>query len=88
MKTAVSTGTILEINANPLRLDLRDSHVRRAVELGVKIAINTDAHRPEHFAFRHFGVAVGQRGWLPKEQVVNTWSLEQFLAYLNKENSR
>ena len=60
---------------------------RRAVELGVKIAINTDAHRPEHFAFRHFGVAVGQRGWLPKEQVVNTWPLEQFLAYLNKEKA-
>ncbi len=87
LKTAVSTGTILEINANPSRLDLRDSHVRRAVELGAKIAINTDAHRPEHFEFRHFGVAVGQRGWLPKEQVVNTWPLEQFLAYLNKEKS-
>ncbi|MBE2224193.1 MAG: DNA polymerase/3'-5' exonuclease PolX, partial [Anaerolineae bacterium] len=85
LETAVATGTILEINANPSRLDLRDSHVRRAVELGVKIAINTDAHRPEHFAFRHFGVAVGQRGWLAKEQVVNTWPLEQFLAYIRKE---
>ena len=83
LETAVSSRTILEINANPRRLDLRDSHVRRAAALGVKIAINTDAHRPEHFAFRHFGVAVGQRGWLPKEQVVNTWPLAQFLAYLN-----
>jgi DNA polymerase (family 10) len=85
LETAVSTGTILEINANPNRLDLRDSHVRRAVELGVKIAINTDAHRPEHFAFRHFGVAVGQRGWLPKDQVVNTWPLERFLSYLGRD---
>jgi DNA polymerase (family 10) len=88
LETTVSTGTILEINANPSRLDLRDSHVRRAVELGAKIAINTDAHRPEHFDFRHFGVAVGQRGWLPKEQVVNTWPVEQFLAYLKKEKPR
>jgi DNA polymerase (family 10) len=88
LETAVSTGTILEINANPSRLDLRDSHVRRAVELGAKIAINTDAHRPEHFDFRHFGVAVGQRGWLPKEQVVNTWPVEQFLAYLKEEKPR
>lgn len=86
LETAVSTGTILEINANPSRLDLRDSHVRRAVELGLKIAINTDAHRPEHFAFRHFGVAVGQRGWLPKEQVINTWPLAQFLAYLQEKS--
>jgi DNA polymerase (family 10) len=88
LKTAVITGTILEINANPRRLDLRDSHVRRAVELGAKIAINTDAHRPEHFAYRHFGVAVGQRGWLPKEQVVNTWPVEKFLAFLQKEKPR
>ncbi len=88
LETAVATGTILEINANPRRLDLRDSHVRRAVEVGVKIAINTDAHRPEHFAFRHFGVSVGQRGWLPAEQVVNTWPIEKFLAYLQEGKSR
>ncbi len=88
LETAVATGTILEINANPSRLDLRDNHVRRAVELGAKIAINTDAHRPEHFVFRHFGVSVGQRGWLPKEQVVNTWPIEKFLAYVEKEKPR
>ncbi len=88
LETAVATGTILEINANPRRLDLRDSHVRRAVEVGAKIAINTDAHRPEHFAFRHFGVSVGQRGWLPAEQVVNTWPIEKFLAYLQEGKSR
>jgi DNA polymerase (family 10) len=88
LKTAVATGTILEINAHPSRLDLRDSHVRRAVELGVKIAINTDAHHPDHFAFRHFGVAVAQRGWLTKENVVNTWPVEQFLAFVKMEKPR
>ena len=88
LKTAVATGTILEINANPSRLDLRDSHVRRAVELGVKIAINTDAHHPDHFAFCHFGVSVAQRGWLLKENVVNTWPIEQFLAFVKREKPR
>ncbi len=85
LKTAVSTHTILEINANPQRLDLRDSHVRRAVELGAKIAINTDAHHPDHFAFRHYGVAVAQRGWATPDAVVNTWPLTQFLAYVQQE---
>ncbi|MCZ7671985.1 MAG: PHP domain-containing protein [Chloroflexi bacterium] len=86
LKTAVATQTILEINANPQRLDLRDVHVRRAVELGAILAINTDAHHPTHFQFRHFGVAVGQRGWLPKEQVVNSWPLAQFLTFIKREN--
>ena len=86
LATAVSTQTILEINANPQRLDLRDSHVRRAVELGAKIAINTDAHHPDHFAFRHYGVAVAQRGWATPDVVVNTWPVEQFLAFLQEKN--
>ncbi len=87
LKTAVATRTILEINANPQRLDLRDSHVRRAVDLGVYLAINTDAHHPDHFQFRHYGVAVGQRGWLPKNQVVNTWPLTQFLNFIHQKTT-
>ncbi|MBK6327605.1 MAG: DNA polymerase/3'-5' exonuclease PolX [Chloroflexi bacterium] len=85
LETAVSTRTILEINANPERLDLRDSHVRRAIALGAKIAINTDAHHPDQFAFRHFGVAVAQRGWATAESIVNTWPVEQFLAFVQRE---
>jgi DNA polymerase (family X) len=85
LKTAVATNTILEINANPQRLDLRDSHVRRAIELGVKLAINTDAHAPDHFALRHYGVAVAQRGWATADDVVNTWPLEQLMALFHKE---
>ena len=63
LHAAARNGTIMEINANPRRLDLRDSHVRRAVELGVKVAINTDAHSEEHLDFMRFGVATAQRGW-------------------------
>lgn len=83
LQTAVSTQTILEINANPRRLDLRDSHVRRAMDLGVLLAVNCDAHRDEHFNFLHYGIATAQRGWATTDRVVNSWPLsrlEQFLA--------
>ncbi len=83
---AAATGTILEINANPARLDLRDIHARMAVEHGVKIAINTDAHRPEEFELRHFGVATAQRGWVGSANVINTWSYERLREYLDRNN--
>jgi DNA polymerase (family 10) len=81
LATAVATNTILEINANPHRLDLQDTHVRRAVELGVKLSINTDAHHPDHFELRHYGVATAQRGWATAENIVNPWPLPKLLAY-------
>jgi DNA polymerase (family 10) len=81
---AVRTGTILEINANPRRLDLRDSHVRLAVEARVKLAINTDAHHFDQLDLSHYGVAVAQRGWATAKDVVNTWPLEEFLAYISR----
>lgn len=82
LETAVSTHTILEINANPRRLDLRDNHVRRAIELGATLAINCDAHHPDQFDYLQYGVATAQRGWATAESVVNTWSLEKFLTHL------
>ncbi|MFO7537736.1 MAG: DNA polymerase/3'-5' exonuclease PolX [Chloroflexota bacterium] len=88
LETAVATQTILEINANPRRLDLRDNHVRRAVELGIPLAINTDAHHVDQFSLRHFGVATAQRGWATPDLIVNTWPLEKFLAYLKIDDGR
>lgn len=82
LETAVSTQTILEINANPRRLDLRDSHVRRAVELGVTLAINCDAHHIDQFNLLHYGVATAQRGWASAGQIVNTWPLPKLLQFL------
>ncbi len=82
-ESAAATGTILEINANPQRLDLKDIHVRRALELGIKISINSDAHHANQFDLMHYGVATAQRGWATAEAVVNTWPLSQFLAYLH-----
>ena len=82
LAAAERTGTILEINAHWMRLDLRDVHVRRAVELGVKLAINTDAHKAADFENRHYGVATAQRGWATAADVVNTWPIEQLLAHI------
>ena len=88
LAAAAATGTILEINAHPARLDLRDTHVRRAVALGVRIAINTDAHRPEEFDNRGYGVATAQRGWATAADVVNTWPLDEFLALVQSKERR
>ena len=81
---AAEMGTILEINANPSRLDLRDVHVKMAVEAGVRLSINTDAHHPDHFDFRQFGVATAQRGWAAATDVVNTWEIERLEQYVNR----
>jgi DNA polymerase (family 10) len=83
-RAAVRTGTILEINANPQRLDLRDNHVRRAVQLGVKLSINCDAHAADHFEFLPYGVALAQRGWAQANDIVNTWSVEKLITFVGK----
>jgi DNA polymerase (family 10) len=80
LRVAAETGTMIEINAAPERLDLDDAHVRRAVELHVGLVINTDAHRPEDFDNLLFGVATARRGWAGPEHVVNTLPLEALLA--------
>lgn len=82
---AAAHRTLLEINANPNRLDLRDSHARRAIERGVNLSINCDAHHPDHFGFLHYGVATAQRAWATPENVVNTWSVTELLAFLKRE---
>lgn len=74
----------LEINANPHRLDLDDLHARRAVELGIKLTISTDAHRPAELDNMHFGVATAQRGWVTASDVVNTWSLDRVLEWVGR----
>ncbi len=81
---AARTGTILEINANPQRLDLNDSHIRRALEVGVKLAINTDAHEPGQLDLIHYGIATAHRGWVTAGDVVNTWSQDQLLGWLKR----
>jgi DNA polymerase (family 10) len=84
LRAAAETGTAMEINAYPDRLDLRDAHVRRAVELGCKLAINTDAHSARDLEYLFFGVATARRGGARAEDVINTWDLETLLSWANR----
>ena len=81
-RAALETGTALEINAAPERLDLKDSHVLRAAELGVPIVISTDSHSHTHLDKMCFGVAVARRGWCEAKHILNTLPLEEFLAFI------
>lgn len=77
------TGTVLEIDALPDRLDLRDEHVRKAVAAGVPLVIDSDAHAAAHLGFpERYGIAVARRGWATAKDVINTLPVEQFLARL------
>jgi DNA polymerase (family 10) len=83
-RTAAQTGTALEINAFPDRLDLRDEHVLWAKRQGVKFAIDTDSHSTVHLPFMRYGVGTAQRGWLTKDDVINTWPLAKLRRFLKK----
>jgi DNA polymerase (family 10) len=84
LQAAAETGVALEINAHPARLDLNEGYARRAVELGCRLAINTDAHTPEDFALRPYGVGVARRGWVERKDVVNAWPLPRVLRWLER----
>lgn len=75
----------LEINAHWMRLDLRDIHVRAAVEAGVNIAIDCDVHHPDDFENLRFGVMTGRRGWLTKDLCVNTWTAAKLEKWLKSK---
>ena len=79
IRWAKEYGKILELNASPYRLDLATEHLIMAQEAGVHIAINTDAHAIEQLDVMDIGVKYGQKAWLKKETVVNTWPLDKFI---------
>jgi DNA polymerase (family 10) len=82
LQAARDTGTALEINASPERLDLKDTHAYRARELGVPLVINTDSHHHTHLDKRRFGVAVARRAWCRPEDILNTMSRKEFLEVI------
>ncbi len=82
-RAAADTGTALEINASPERLDLKDSHAFRARELGVPLVISTDAHTTEGLNNTRFGVGVARRAWCEPHNVLNTLPFDKFLEYLH-----
>jgi len=83
-QAALETGTALEVNASPSRLDLKDSHVRRAVELGIPLVVSTDAHHPDQLAQMPYGVATARRGWAGPAHILNTRPLEEVLAFFRR----
>ena len=84
IKATKEYGVALEVNAYPERLDLKDTHIRLAVEHGAKLVVNTDAHAPDHFRYLDLGVAQVRRGWGTKADVLNTKSAELLLRSLQK----
>jgi DNA polymerase (family 10) len=82
IKAAKKYGVALEVDSFPDRLDLNDTNVKKAVDAGVKIVIDTDAHSPNHLSFLNFGVAQARRGWAKKSDVLNTLPTDKFLKAL------
>lgn len=85
-EAARERGTALEINASPYRLDLDDAHARRAAQMGIKIAVNTDSHNGDGFTALRYGIMTARRAGLRPEEVINTWSVESFLAWLRQKS--
>ncbi|MBI3046161.1 MAG: DNA polymerase/3'-5' exonuclease PolX [Candidatus Harrisonbacteria bacterium] len=81
IRHAKKTGTILEINASD-RADLKDEYIRKCVEQGVKMAINSDSHSVSHFEWLEYGIAQARRGWGEKKDIINAWPLEKMLKML------
>ena len=79
IKTAKATGTILEVDAYPDRLDLKDEYVKKCVESGVKLAVDSDAHSYTHFEYLEYGIAQARRGWATKDDIINAWPLGKML---------
>ena len=85
---AARARVALEINASPERLDLNDTHARRAMELGCLLTISTDAHSPAMLHNMAFGLLTARRAWVTPERVVNTWPLDRVLAWADERRAR
>ena len=83
-RAAARTGTALEINAYPDRLDLRDEHVLWARRHGVRFSVDSDSHAVKHLDVMPYGVATAQRGWLTRDDVINTWPIRKLTTFLRK----
>ena len=82
LQAARETGTVMEIDAQPGRLDLKDKHIHRARELGVGLVIDSDSHATEQFGNLGLGVSMARRGWCEAKDILNTLPLEEFRAAL------
>jgi len=83
-RVCAATGTALEINSHPERLDLPSDHIKAARDAGVKFAISTDSHSTGHLDFLRYGVGTAQRGWVTADDVINAWPLPKLQDFLRK----
>ena len=82
IQSAAETGTVMEIDASPDRFDMKDEHIRKCVEAGVKMCIDSDAHATQEFRYLDYGIGLARRGWATKKDIVNTFPVEEFLNQL------
>ncbi|MGE6259296.1 DNA polymerase/3'-5' exonuclease PolX [Heyndrickxia sporothermodurans] len=85
IELARDTNTVLELNANPNRLDLMAEYVRKAQENDVKIVINTDAHNIKNLNYMQYGVGIARKGWIEKNTVINAMESDELLAFLQRK---
>jgi DNA polymerase (family 10) len=88
LSVAAETGTAIEINAYPLRLDLNDIYARKAKEMGIPIVISTDTHVATQYAYMSYGIAVSRRAWLGKKDVINTRGIRALKKYIAIKRDR
>ena len=86
-RACARTGTALEINASPQRLDLPSDHIRAAPDAGVVFAIDSDAHSVGDLGNMPYGVGTAQRGWLIPGDVINTWPLDRLRVFLRQDRT-
>jgi len=84
LKAAKKYRTILEVNSSPVRLDLNDKNIKKAIKLGVRLVINTDSHQLDQLSFMKFGIAQARRGWATKENIINAWPIDKLLECFKK----
>ncbi len=88
MKTALETGTALEVNSYYNRLDLKDSHCRIAVKLGVKLVVSTDSHHVDHMWMIKLGIGTARRGWAEKKNILNAYSLKTLMKFVSDKRKK
>ncbi|TMU85766.1 DNA polymerase/3'-5' exonuclease PolX [Bacillus sp. BHET2] len=84
IQLAKETDTVLELNANPNRLDLSAENIRKAQDQNVKLVINTDAHSTDHLEFMEIGVGTARKGWIKKDTVINTWDKQELIKFIKR----
>jgi DNA polymerase (family 10) len=84
LRACAATGTALEVNGHPARLDLPSDHIRAAQEAGAKFAVDSDAHSVPDLSNMRYGIGTAQRGWLTADDVINTWPLNRLREFLAK----